>query len=85
MSEQAQPIATNDDSPVVVSRGEASQMLQGHSVFWLLMCGHLETAPLPDGLRGVTVASVEQEIEWQRRATRGQRVRRRLGDVVHWF
>jgi hypothetical protein len=75
----------DDNFSDVISREEAGRILQRSGVLWLAMCGHLETKPLPNGLRGVTMASVQRELEWQRAATRSQRIRRSLGNLLQWF
>ncbi len=47
--------------------------------------GILSPATSPDGERGVTRTSLDAEREWQRRASSIQRLRRRLGGLVHYL
>ncbi len=71
-----------EDLPQVISREEASRILERSGVMGLVMRGHLKAGRLPNGLGGVTTASVKREYEWRRTATRWKRVRRRIGDVL---
>lgn len=78
-------MAEADGSHEVISRDEAGRILQRSGVRWLVMCGHLEDGVLQNGLKGVTMTSVQRELEWQGSATRSQRVRRSVGNLLIWF
>ncbi len=51
---------------------------------WLIMNGYLRGATAPDGSRGVTLQSVQQEASWRASATLGRRLRRVAGYVFRW-
>lgn len=67
--------ATNEE---VVSRAEAARLMGRESVIGLLVWGDLVAAQLPSGEMGVTLSSVQREMEWQECATRAKRFRRLL-------
>ncbi len=54
-------------------------------VDWRVACEHLEPAEDAARTMGVTRASLEREVEWQRRATRWSKVRRVIGNTLRWI
>ncbi|MBY8876301.1 DNA-binding protein [Actinacidiphila acidipaludis] len=79
------PIQSPDRT--VLSLREAGKKLgiSRGRVFWRLLAGHLAPAPEVKHETGVTLASVEREREWMRRATWPRKLRRVTADLFQWF
>jgi hypothetical protein len=63
---------------------EAAEALGIDGVGWRIAGGILHPA-IHDGTHGVTRSSVEAEVEWQRTASRGRRLRRSVLGFLDWF
>jgi hypothetical protein len=70
-----------------MSQVEAAERLNVNifRVGWAIACENLDPADSPEGEAGVTVASVDREVEWRANATWTARVRRAIRSTVRWF
>lgn len=71
-----------------VSQEEAADVLglRSHLTIGVYIArGILQPARTADGNRGVTRSSLDTELEWQRTASTMQRLRRRLGGLLHFL
>lgn len=70
-----------------LSQAEAAQRLNVGvlRISWAIACENLDPANNPAGEAGVTLTSVDREIQWRANATWGARFRRALRSTVRWF
>ena len=79
-----QPVSVAESEWMTGDEAAKSIGVPGSRVRWLIMNGHLTPASRPDGTRGVTLASVQAEVQWRRNATLAARLRRVLGYAFFW-
>lgn len=70
-----------------MSQAKAAERLNVNifRVGWAIACENLDPADGPSGEAGVTVASVDREIQWRANATWVAKVRRGIRSTVSWL
>jgi hypothetical protein len=70
-----------------VSQAEAAERLHVHifRIGWAIACETLDAAENPAGEAGVTVASVDREMQWRTNASWTAKVRRGIRNAIRWL
>lgn len=75
----------SDDECVTESQAKRVLHLRTRAGVRLMVARRLlDPAKRAGGEVGVTMASVEREVEWSRTATVWQRLMRKVGGILHW-
>jgi len=79
------PIVVPEDDFLGLNEAASALGTRHPSLNLLIARGILQPCFLADAKEGVTKSSVAAEVEWRRTASRGQKLKRRLGGILHWI